>query len=436
MKREDEAIKQYLIQLVISTLKKSRIFTKTFGKNFAKERLELNLEKVYIDELGSGIYGCYTQKDKSITINSQEPNKYISIGDIENDEFIKETILHEAIHAILERTDEECALYDIDRGTGTREIYKDKSELGTGLNEGLVTWMLTKTGINTDGYPILLNTLNMLELAIGEKKVMKFGQGNIKGNISKQLSMSYDECKDFLKLLDKQLSYNRKLDEINYMLDILRDYKNIDKLPIEDQEAVKKEYLDLQDKAVYRKCKASTLELTIINAEKTQEYGEQLLEGVVGSLNKTVFDKYFQNDFDKLMHTNIERINKKEFERFTKLYELMRNVDFLGVEDFEVHFDEINEKVEKNRQYPALLRQGIFYKILSKFKNNSLAKVDDTTKDDCQSRSLRQELFREEIKESPIITDNIENDTYNGKRRNTKESQVNIEQDGNEENNL
>lgn len=412
MKREDEAIKQYLINLTISTLEKSRLFARTFGKGFAKEKLKLNLDKVYIDEFNSGIYGCYKQKDKSITIYSQEPNKDISIEDIENSESIKETVLHEALHAILERTSRECALYDIDRGTGAGEVYKDKSKLGTGLNEGLTTWILVKIGVKADGYLILLNTLNMLELAIGEEKVMRFGKGNIKGNIAKQLSMSYDECKDLLTLLDKELSRIRKLDEVNYIVDILRDYKNIDKLPLEDQETVKKEYLDLQDRSVYKKCKASTLELTIINAEKAQEYGEQLLDDIIGQLNKTVFDKYFKNDFDKLMHTDIERIPKKKLQRFNKLYELMKNVDFLGVEDFEVDYDIINEKVEMSRRNLALRRQGLFYTILSKFKNSSLADVGDTTNDDYQTKTLKQKLFREGIKGSFIITGNNENNNH------------------------
>ncbi len=46
---ENEEIRLYLIDFVEKTLNKCEAFTRVYGKDFVRKRLEINLEKVYID---------------------------------------------------------------------------------------------------------------------------------------------------------------------------------------------------------------------------------------------------------------------------------------------------------------------------------------------------------------------------------------------------
>ena len=46
---ENQEIRQYLINFAEKTLNKCEAFTKVYGKDFVRKRLEKNLEKVYTD---------------------------------------------------------------------------------------------------------------------------------------------------------------------------------------------------------------------------------------------------------------------------------------------------------------------------------------------------------------------------------------------------
>ena len=146
---KSERLKEYIVDFVASELNSYRLFTKVYGHKFVKKRLEINLDKAYVQEYNNkNNPGFYDLSDRSITITS--PKEEITVIDILSSELSEiereDTMLHEGIHAIFARTKTECEKNNIKRGTGILEQYKNDTELGRGLNEGLTNWICRKAG--------------------------------------------------------------------------------------------------------------------------------------------------------------------------------------------------------------------------------------------------------------------------------------------------
>ena len=103
---ENQEIRQYLINFAEKTLNKCEAFTKVYGKDFVRKRLEKNLEKVYTDISSSNPNtALYDMENSCITIFSENNlDKLLTVADIENNKKLKHLILHESIHAIFRRT--------------------------------------------------------------------------------------------------------------------------------------------------------------------------------------------------------------------------------------------------------------------------------------------------------------------------------------------
>ena len=145
-KVENKAVKEYLIKFVLNDLDNCPLFKRVFGKNFARENLELNLERVYTNEFSLIRSGYMDEEDLSITIcTNKENDTILSIDDIEKRPNLKATIMHEALHAILSKSKMFCRRNKIKAGTGILECYENGKELGRGLNEGLTNWITEKT---------------------------------------------------------------------------------------------------------------------------------------------------------------------------------------------------------------------------------------------------------------------------------------------------
>ena len=202
---ENEEIRQYLIDFVEKTLNECEAFTRVYGKEFVRKRLETNLEKVYVDISSSNSNTARYDIEKScITFFlSNSSTETVTIADIESNRKLQHMILHEPIHAIFRRTKEECKAFGIEDGTGTLEIYNNGQELGRGLNEGLTEWICQKAGYGALSYVAEQNIIKILELAIGENAVMQLAKGDIKGNIAQLLQMTEEECRYTLGLVDK-----------------------------------------------------------------------------------------------------------------------------------------------------------------------------------------------------------------------------------------
>lgn len=216
---ENQEIRQYLINFAEKTLNKCEAFTKVYGKDFVRKRLEKNLEKVYTDISSSNPNtALYDMENSCITIFSENNlDKLLTVADIENNKKLKHLILHESIHAIFRRTKEECQEFGIEDGTGILEFYSNEQELGRGFNEGLTEWICQKAGYGEQSYDSEKGIIKILELAIGEEAVMNLAKGDIKGNVAKILQMNEVECLQVMALVDNIYQNERKIHELGEM---------------------------------------------------------------------------------------------------------------------------------------------------------------------------------------------------------------------------
>lgn len=252
-KVENEEVKEYITQFAIDKLEACDLFIEVFGKGFAKKRLDINLDKVYTNEVSEDRGGYYDLGDSSVTICDRKPReRKLSVRDIKNNILLQEVSLHELVHAILRRTRGECKKFKIVRGTGMNEDYPNGSELGRGLNEGLTNWICKMAGVNTSSYKKLTSFIEILAGEIGEKNVMKLGKGNIKKRAPKLLRMKQEETMQAIALADSIYNlegrnrdleiYIRKiearLERGKRSLKEWEEYKEYDK---EDDEQIKRE---------------------------------------------------------------------------------------------------------------------------------------------------------------------------------------------------
>ena len=216
---ENQEIRQYLINFVERTLNGCETFSKVYGKDFVRKRLEKNLEKIYTDIFSSNSNtALYDMNNSCIIIFSGNHSvKSLTVADIENNKKLKHLILHESIHAIFRRTKEECQEFGIEDGTGILEFYNNGQELGRGFNEGLTEWICQKTGYVEQSYDSEKNIIKILELAIGEEAVMRLAKGDIIGNVAKILQMKKVECLQLMALVDNIYQNERKIHEIGEM---------------------------------------------------------------------------------------------------------------------------------------------------------------------------------------------------------------------------
>jgi len=141
---------------------------------FARRSLKRNLNKVYTNDLDESKAARYSPIDRNITFCTKEENsQLLTVDDIKTNPGLEATMLHEGIHAVLNKSKIACKANGIIYGTGISEITERGEEYGRGLNEGLTNWICEKTGIPKNTYPEETNFVRQLELALGEKAIMK-----------------------------------------------------------------------------------------------------------------------------------------------------------------------------------------------------------------------------------------------------------------------
>ena len=224
---ENEQIKQYLIKFVEKTLNKCEAFTRVYGKDFVKQRLEKNLDNVYIDTYNEEKNGEYSMRDLSIRLFLHDKNaKSLTIKDIKSDFVLQHDVLHEVIHAVFRRTPEECGKFGIQDGTGIEEYDNNGKSLGRGFNEGLTEWFCKKAGYPLNVYGAESNIVELFELAIGEDNVMQLAKGDIKGNVSELLQMPTEDVKDMLHSVDEIWERESVKDQLERIIGVLSNREN------------------------------------------------------------------------------------------------------------------------------------------------------------------------------------------------------------------
>lgn len=347
---ENEELRQYLIDFVEKTLNGCEAFTRVYGEDFVRKRLEINLEKVYTEISSSNLNtGLYDMENSSITIfTSNESTRPLTIADIENNKKLKHMILHESIHAIFRRTKEECQAYGIEDGTGVLEFYKNNQELGRGFNEGLTEWICQKAGYGEQSYAAEKNIMKILELAIGEDAVMQLANGDIKGNIAQLLKMSKAESLQTIALVDN----------------------------------------------IYQNEQRATAQMNLENEDME-------LDKSISHLEAILFEKYFKDEIESAQKT--ENLSEETMQR---LFELSFCINGGKTEGSKM-FDSRLPLKFKNEIYPGLLKKQQ-ENIISQRRKNSQYTQDKTDLPVVYKKSWFQRL-KEAIKARFIKHRNKEN---------------------------
>lgn len=102
----NQAVKEYLIEDTSKVLDGCELFTKVFGKDFARNSLK-KLNTVYTNGENEEYEGYSDFVNYDITIGSGR-EKIITPEDIKKDKELREEELHEGAHIVLAKSHEEC----------------------------------------------------------------------------------------------------------------------------------------------------------------------------------------------------------------------------------------------------------------------------------------------------------------------------------------
>lgn len=232
---ENPNLKPYIEEYVIKTLESCDLFVNTYGKGFVKKRLEANFKTLYTEGKKNGVAGEYHVGRSGIIsiFEKGSDGNLLTFEDLEKRGKLV-TALHESIHAIFNKTPEECQSSCIKSGSGIHEIYSNSVEMGRGLNEGYTNWVCEKAGLRTSSYPDLTGFVEILELAIGPENVMKFGEGNIISKLPNLLQMEPEETTFFLSKSDLICDYDYKSSDYKRVASLLNKKNEFRKLQEED----------------------------------------------------------------------------------------------------------------------------------------------------------------------------------------------------------
>ena len=365
-------MKEYIIQLATEKLESCELFTRVYGKGFAKKSLRKFIKKVYTDEESEIRSGCYSIKDNSITIYRSGSNgELLKSEDLE--EADREVCVHEAVHAVLTRTKFECFIYRIQSGTGIRTTDLSDNEYGRGLNEGLTEWICEKAGFKSIAYPEFVSFIKQLELVLGEEKIMELGKGGI-SNVSSLLNMkNEDDCLEYLSIADQIYVENDKIKKYTVM-----------KRKVNDGESLSEQQLE----NITEQVNSITVYPTYqdwISIENRNDSIENKIEFLMMVAKKErnrfiinfewyTFNKYYIKDFEELykLSQNNSKISFNIFYKFYKFFELGNNIDYNDYEPAECKKDLQNVKDIFKSIKKEYIEKQFIPQIKDEIKNNQL----------------------------------------------------------------
>ncbi len=407
-------VKEYIKENVSKILDGCELFSKTFGRGFAKRKME-DLEGVYTTKSNSldGEYN-YSQKIIRLYSKQEELNPY----DIEENEDMRLITLHEGTHAVLLRTFVECLRYNICAGTGILAELPNGKIVGRGLGEGYVNWILEKAGTPINFYKNLTNLFKILELAIGSEKIMKLGTGNPRTNPRRQLNMTEREWRNFTEETDEIYFLEQKARTMTGIANIMIRYQDKDRNSEEIQK-IQEDFANLQNKEEYMvifssreyqeelkyKGTEDTIEERIDFLEEEVKYARAEAVQAVGELIEEIFIKYFREETERVVKSG--RVHENEFLEIKRLYELIAetmNTD----EKYKIDVQYVMPEVQRilNNNYKHLEKEYV----LGEVRNIS-------------ARAAKQEEFRNGIKDMSKY-DNMNNTKRGIKSRNTRQKRI------------
>ncbi len=356
---ENPKVREYIYDFFPKKTNSNPLFVKVFGKSFSRRQIRKELLTLYTDEpMGPECYlGYHTSGDKSITIcksSYQSSKDLLTPKDIETSIHIQETVVHESVHAILERNRRECKQRNIQSGTGILERYDNDSELGRGLNEGFTEWMCGQFGYETKSYKELTNFVRLIEVSIGTERTMELGKGDIERRLPEILGINVDEVRLLLAKSDSLYQANKQLTIYNGLKNYLdRKLHHSANYTQEELDADEKKYgpyiegciefkgyldylnknnLDISQETVYQWLKDSYIPSEeTIKAKSIIDFESQIL------------NTYFLKDIERVFETG-ENLSREDYLRYKKIVSLLAT-------DYKIP-DEIKKSKEK---YTSLL---------------------------------------------------------------------------------
>lgn len=335
MKSESPEMQRYLKKYAVKTLNSCKAFVKVYGRDFASKRLEQNLKKVYVEGYNIFYGALYQSQEQSIILCSDDPNKEtLSVDDVKQDRNLRQKAVHEAVHAIFEKTEKECESLGILYGCGIEEGYENNEEIGRGLNEGITEWICEKAGVGQRCYNHVYKVVKLLELAIGEENVMKLANGNINGNVTKILGMSIEECKKLLSIIDRIYRDSNKSYAMSRIVDALKKIET-ETIGKEEKEKLKQElgeyyqfYEDgvgkyVKDKEWQNLVKSQINEFSIMKEDEEISLNHNLVYA-----ERNIFEKYFKKEIESAQ--NAKHISIRTMRRLSELQNLIQGVDTVG----------------------------------------------------------------------------------------------------------
>ncbi len=324
-------LREYIKRISIETLEGCEDFVEVYGRGFVERKFEENVRDVYSNEKNRESAGYYLIKDKDIIIcASGKEGGTLTPNDIENNESLKTTCVHETIHAILRRTIQLILKIGGEKvkkkklGTGIQEYDDRGEEIGRGLNEGITEWICRKAGLVANAYRNLTRIVEQIEMAIGTREVMKLGKGNIAKRAAKILRISKRKCKFFLSLLDQEYTLEEKNGFFRKAIQELRG-----NISLEDLETIKedfrvKNFLKTEEYrlAIAEKGKDKEAEVILEYLNEQKEDTDYAMRNNLLLIDSFIFDQYFKKEFEK-METNQE-VSAEQLQIFAIIEELMQ----------------------------------------------------------------------------------------------------------------
>ena len=354
-KIENQEVKEYLMDVAISYLEICELFTEVYGKDFARKQLEANLTKVYTNEFSNRERGYADIYDRSITICSNiEKSNLLTPEEIKNDIAKKKTCVHEALHIIFVKNGTQ-------KGTGIVEQYENDTEIGRGFNEGLTNWIVKKAGLKPHSYIKLIGLIELLELAIGEKRVMKMAEGNIRENVTKQLKMPYKKCIAFLSQIDEASIMQEQLEDISNIIKVLENYENVEDDETVDKEKAEADFLELNNNPTYieflqdddykKRLESINLEDSVPARKNYFKYKQHEYESkerrTMNKIRDTIYTRYFEREFQRLVQSR--KISVDKMKKFDNLYSFVtkKKLKSLEIRKFKKLYQHLDERCKE-----------------------------------------------------------------------------------------
>lgn len=370
---DNPILREYLYKIIPQKINENELFKKIYGENFASKMIKRNVLTVYSNEPYSinevSAYHNGVQKAITFCCARKDTQKLLTPDEIVNDKKLQETAMHECIHAILERTEEECKAYNIVSGTGLLERYvylnAKSNELGRGLNEGFTEWLCEKLGFTPLAYIELTNFVRLIESAIGTEKTMMLGKGGIRARFPSIFNMNSYDVDYLLALSDQVYSINYHLTIQRNLENILSRYINIDSYDDEIKKDIKREYEENSE--VIQKYFINHDFIYYASSNQLQITEETLLkflkEKSIPKLEKQkteeilyfesfILDKFFIKDLQLIFES--EEISDENFEKISKINSFLNT-----------NLSDVAEEIKNRKAKPSVIVFKEKFKIIA-----------------------------------------------------------------------